>query len=92
MAGQPGAAAARASAAAGASYVDVQLRRETDEDSIWHRQLPGTLTGDVVGIIERAGPDTDPVRSLFMLKSVTGSRCWPGAPSTSHRPGRTSPS
>jgi NADPH:quinone reductase len=38
----------------------VQLRRETDEDSIWYRQLPGTLTGDVVGTVEQAGPDTDP--------------------------------
>jgi NADPH:quinone reductase len=46
--------------AIGLNYVDVQLRRETDEDSIWYRQLPGTLTGDVVGTIERAGPDTDP--------------------------------
>lgn len=46
--------------AIGLNYVDVQLRRETDENSIWYRQLPGTLTGDVVGTVERAGPDTDP--------------------------------
>jgi NADPH:quinone reductase len=46
--------------AIGLNYVDVQLRRETDQNSIWYRQLPGTLTGDVVGTIERAGPDTDP--------------------------------
>ena len=46
--------------AIGLNYVNVQLRRETDENSIWYRQLPGTLTGDVVGTVERAGPDTDP--------------------------------
>jgi NADPH:quinone reductase len=45
--------------AIGLNYVDVQLRRETDENSIWYRQLPGMLTGDVVGTVERAGPDTD---------------------------------
>ena len=46
--------------AIGLNYVDVQLRRETDENSIWYRQLPGTLTGDVVGTVERAGPGADP--------------------------------
>ena len=46
--------------AIGLNYVNVQLRRETDENSIWYRQLPGTLTGDVVGTVERAGPDADP--------------------------------
>ncbi|MEV5572960.1 zinc-binding dehydrogenase [Spirillospora sp. NPDC052269] len=44
----------------GTNYVDVQLRRETDRASIWYRDLPGTLTGDVVGTIERTGPDVDP--------------------------------
>ena len=46
--------------AIGVNYVDVQLRRETSADSIWFRQLPGTLTGDVVGTVERAGPGADP--------------------------------
>ncbi len=46
--------------AIGLNYVDVQLRRETDPDSIWYRQLPGTLTGDVVGTVERACPGADP--------------------------------
>lgn len=46
--------------AIGLNYVDVQLRRETDPDSIWYRELPGTLTGDVVGTIERIGRDADP--------------------------------
>jgi NADPH:quinone reductase len=46
--------------AIGLNYVDVQLRRETDENSIWYRPLPGTLTGDVVGTVERTGPGTDP--------------------------------
>jgi len=46
--------------AIGLNYVDVQLRRETDENSIWYRKLPGTLTGDVVGTVERTGPGADP--------------------------------
>ena len=46
--------------AIGINYVDVQLRRETSPDSIWFRQLPGTLTGDVVGTVEKAGPGADP--------------------------------
>lgn len=45
--------------AIGVNYVDVQLRRATDPDSLYYRQLPGTLTGDVVGTIEAVGPDTD---------------------------------
>src|ERR1700733_12446601 len=46
--------------AIGVNYVDVQLRRATDPGSLYYRQLPGTLTGDVVGIIETVGPDADP--------------------------------
>jgi NADPH:quinone reductase-like Zn-dependent oxidoreductase len=46
--------------AIGLNYVDVQLRRETSADSIWFRPLPGTLTGDVVGTVEKAGPGADP--------------------------------
>lgn len=46
--------------AIGINYVDVQLRRETSTDSIWFRQLPGTLTGDVVGTVEKAGTGADP--------------------------------
>jgi NADPH2:quinone reductase len=46
--------------AIGVNYVDVQLRRETSADSIWFRPLPGTLTGDVVGTVEKAGPGADP--------------------------------
>jgi len=42
----------------GVNYVDVQLRRETDPGSIWFRPLPGTLTGDVVGTVEKTGPGT----------------------------------
>jgi NADPH:quinone reductase len=45
--------------AVGLNYVDVQLRRETDPESIYHRSLPATLTGDVVGIVEGIGPDAD---------------------------------
>lgn len=46
--------------AIGLNYVDVQLRRETSADSIWFRPLPATLTGDVVGTVEKAGPGADP--------------------------------
>jgi len=46
--------------AIGVNYVDVQLRRETVPGSIYFRSLPATLTGDVVGLIEKVGPDADP--------------------------------
>ncbi len=46
--------------AIGVNYVDVQIRRETSPASIWFRPLPGTLTGDVVGTVEKAGPGADP--------------------------------
>lgn len=46
--------------AIGVNYVDVQIRRETSPESIWFRPLPGTLTGDVVGTVEKAGPGADP--------------------------------
>jgi NADPH:quinone reductase len=46
--------------AIGVNYVDVQIRRERRPDSIWFRPLPGTLTGDVVGTVEKAGPGADP--------------------------------
>lgn len=46
--------------AIGVNYVDVQLRRETSPGSLWYRPLPGTLTGDVVGTVEKTGPGTDP--------------------------------
>jgi NADPH:quinone reductase len=46
--------------AIGVNYVDVQLRRETSPDSIYFRSLPATLTGDVVGTVEQAGPGADP--------------------------------
>jgi NADPH:quinone reductase len=46
--------------AIGVNYVDVQLRRETFPGSIYFRSLPATLTGDVVGLIEKVGPEADP--------------------------------
>jgi NADPH:quinone reductase len=46
--------------AIGVNYVDIQIRRERRPDSIWFRPLPGTLTGDVVGTVEKAGPGADP--------------------------------
>ena len=45
--------------AIGVNYVDVQLRRATDPGSLYYRQLPATLTGDVVGTIVSVGPDAD---------------------------------
>jgi len=45
--------------AIGVNWVDVQLRRETGTDSIYSRPVPATLTGDVVGTVERVGPDAD---------------------------------
>jgi NADPH2:quinone reductase len=48
------------SEAIGVNYVDVQLRRATDPGSLYYRQLPATLTGDVVGTVEAVGPDADP--------------------------------
>lgn len=54
----PGQALIRAEAI-GLNYVDVQLRRETSPDSIYFRKLPSGVTGDVVGIVERVGPDAD---------------------------------
>jgi NADPH:quinone reductase len=46
--------------AIGVNYVDVQLRRETFPGSIYFRSLPASLTGDVVGLIEKVGPEADP--------------------------------
>ena len=46
--------------AIGVNYVDAQLRRETFPGSIYFRSLPATLTGDVVGLVEKVGPETDP--------------------------------
>jgi NADPH:quinone reductase-like Zn-dependent oxidoreductase len=46
--------------AIGVNYVDIQLRRETVPESIYFRSLPATLTGDVVGTVERVGQDADP--------------------------------
>ncbi len=43
--------------AIGANAIDTVLRRG---GSPWDRELPGTLTGDVVGRIVKLGPDTPP--------------------------------
>ena len=62
--------------AIGVNYVDVQLRRETATDSIYFRSLPATLTGDVVGTVERVGPDADPAltgaRVAVLLEDAYG--------------------
>jgi NADPH:quinone reductase len=60
--------------AIGLNYVDVQLRQATDPGSLYYRQLPATLTGDVVGIIEAVGPGTDPslagTRTAILLEDA----------------------
>jgi NADPH2:quinone reductase len=45
--------------AVGLNYLDVLMRRETATDSVYYRPGPGTVTGDVVGTVERTGPGTD---------------------------------
>jgi NADPH:quinone reductase-like Zn-dependent oxidoreductase len=45
--------------AIGLNYVDVQVRRQETPGSIYYRPLPGTLTGDVVGVVERTGQDAN---------------------------------
>jgi len=45
--------------AVGLNYVDVQIRRETASDSLFFRPVPATLTGDAVGVVERAGEGAD---------------------------------
>jgi NADPH:quinone reductase-like Zn-dependent oxidoreductase len=46
--------------AIGLSYVDTQIRAETDSSSIFYRPLPGSLTGDAVGTVERVSYGVDP--------------------------------
>jgi NADPH2:quinone reductase len=45
--------------AVGLNYVDVQIRRETASDSLFFRPVPVSLTGDAVGVVERAGEGAD---------------------------------
>ncbi|MFJ1585354.1 zinc-binding alcohol dehydrogenase family protein [Streptomyces sp. NPDC088197] len=46
--------------AIGANFIDTRFRRGAPEGSIFHRPLPGVLTGDVVGTVEAVGPGADP--------------------------------
>ncbi|MFI9363207.1 zinc-binding alcohol dehydrogenase family protein [Kitasatospora sp. NPDC053057] len=43
--------------AIGANFVDTRFRRGAPAGSVFHRPLPGVLTGDVVGTVEAVGPD-----------------------------------
>jgi NADPH2:quinone reductase len=61
--------------AIGVNYVDVQIRRETSPDSIWFRPLPGTLTGDVVGTVEKTGPGTEPVLAGSRVAALLEDAC-----------------
>ncbi len=46
--------------AIGANFVDTKFR--SGAGSMFQRELPSTLTGDVVGAVESVGPDVDPAR------------------------------
>jgi NADPH:quinone reductase len=46
--------------AVGANYVDTKIR--ANAGSIFVRPLPGSPTGDVVGIVDAVGPGVDPAR------------------------------
>ncbi|WP_214412616.1 quinone oxidoreductase family protein [Sphaerisporangium fuscum] len=43
----------------GANFVDTMFRRGPGNGTPYQRPLPGSLTGDVVGTVEAAGPGTD---------------------------------
>ena len=61
--------------AIGVNYVDVQIRRETRPDSIWFRPVPGTLTGDVVGTVEKAGPGVEPALAGSRVAALLEDAC-----------------
>jgi NADPH:quinone reductase len=61
--------------AIGVNYVDVQIRRETGQDSIWFRPTPGTLTGDVVGTVEKTGPGADPALTGGRVAALLEDAC-----------------
>ncbi|WP_255954461.1 quinone oxidoreductase family protein [Streptomyces odontomachi] len=44
----------------GANFVDTLIRSGRPEGSPYHRPLPGTLTGDVLGTVESVGEGADP--------------------------------
>jgi NADPH:quinone reductase len=43
----------------GANFVDTKFRRGPSASPLFHRPLPGVLTGDVVGTIDAVGPGVD---------------------------------
>ncbi|HEY0806015.1 MAG TPA: zinc-binding dehydrogenase [Pseudonocardiaceae bacterium] len=45
--------------AIGANFVDTKFRRGPAGGTLFQRPLPGILTGDVVGVVDAAGPDVD---------------------------------
>lgn len=55
----PGQVLVRAEAI-GANFVDTKLRRGPASGPLFHRPLPGVLTGDVVGTVDAVGPGGDP--------------------------------
>jgi len=61
--------------AVGLNYVDVQLRRETDSGSIFYRQVPAGLTGDVVGTVSRVGAGVDPALAGTRVAALLEDGC-----------------
>lgn len=61
--------------AVGLSYVDVQIRRETDSGSIFYRQVPAGLTGDAVGTVARVGEGTDPALAGTRVAALLEDAC-----------------
>ncbi len=56
----PGQALIKAEAI-GANFVDTKVRQgPARSGGLFSRPLPGTLTGDVVGVVEAVGPDVEP--------------------------------
>jgi NADPH2:quinone reductase len=61
--------------AVGLNYVDVQLRRETDSDSIFYRQVPAGLTGDAVGTVTGVGEGADPALAGTRVAALLEDGC-----------------
>lgn len=61
--------------AVGLNYVDVQVRRETDSSSIFYRQGPAGLTGDVVGTVTRVGEGAPPALAGTRVAALLEDGC-----------------
>lgn len=59
----------------GLSYVDTQIRAETDPSAIFYRPVPVGLTGDVVGTVERIGDGVDPALAGTRVAALLEDAC-----------------